>query len=238
MLGGLYMNIDIWLDFTCPFCFIGKKRFEKALNKFKHKDIVSVKYKSYLLQPYFSNDENLNCYEMLAKHKDISLDEAKKRYIDVAHMAFDDGLACDFDLAIPASTLVAHKVMKLIHDNTKQSHFIDDMYKAHFEHGEDISQLDILLKYGLKQGLDKESIEQAFLSNDIVDLIKQDINQAEQIGVRGVPFFVANQKYGMAGAQPAQAFYEMLEELYYESVPKRVSKTEFCEGEHCERRKK
>lgn len=232
------MNIDIWLDFTCPFCFIGKKRFEKALNKFKHKEIVSVQYKTYLLQPYFSNEENLNCYEMLAKHKDISLDEANKRYSDVANMAFDDGLACDFDQAIPASTVAAHKIMKLLKDGNKQSLFIDDIYQAHFENGEDISQIDVLLKYGLKQGLEKNRIEQAFLSNDNLDLIKQDIDQAEQIGVRGVPFFVANQKYGMAGAQPAQAFYEMLEELYYELTPKQVSKTEFCEGEHCERRKK
>lgn len=232
------MKIDIWLDFTCPFCYLGKKRFEQALNRFKYKKEVSITYKSYLLQPYFTNEDHLNSHEFLAKHKDISVEEAKALHTSVAQMAFDEGLLYDFEKQIPASTIQAHKIMKLFENPLEQSLFIESIYDAYFSKGEDISLLETLLKYGIKHGLEQRRIEQAYLSNDNLDLIKQDIDQASAIGVRGVPFFVANQKYGMAGAQPMMAFYEMLEELYFESRPKKVSKTEFCVGEHCERAKK
>jgi predicted DsbA family dithiol-disulfide isomerase len=237
-MGGHNMHIDIWLDFTCPFCYLGKVRFEQALKKFKYRKDVTITYKSYLLQPYFTNEENLNSHEFLAKHKDISVEEAINLHQSVAQMAFEDGLLYDFEKQIPASTIQAHKMMKLFDNSDDQSAFIGAIYEAYFSKGEDISLLEVLLKYGLKYGLDQRRIEQAYLSNDNLDLIKQDIDQANLIGVRGVPFFVANQKYGMAGAQPMLAFYEMLEELYYESRPKKVSKTEFCVGEHCERAKK
>ena len=230
------MHIDIWLDFSCPFCYIGKKRFEKALKTFKYQKEVTVSYKSYLLHPYMTIEKGFTSAEMLSKHKDITLDEANSIQDKVTKMAFEDDIVLAFDRLVPANTLHMHKLLKMIEDVNKQTHFINDIYQAYFEYGENIESLEILSKYGTKYGVDMFKIQQAYLSNDNLDLIKQDIDHAESIGVRGVPFFVTNHKYGMAGAQPTFVFLEMLEELYYESKPKNKSKTEYCVGDHCQRK--
>lgn len=230
------MHIDIWLDFSCPFCYIGKKRFEDALKKLKKDSHVTISYKSYLLQPYITAEETQSSAEVLANHKDISVEEATNIQNRLAQMAFEDGIKMNFEDLIPTTTLFAHKILKEIHGQDQQTLFINAIYQSHFELGENIGSLEVLIKYGLLAGLTKERIIECYHSVAHNDAIQEDIIEAEKIGVKGVPFFVANHKYGLPGAQPTYVFLEMLEDLYYEERPKNHSKTEYCVGDNCNRK--
>lgn len=230
------MELEIWIDFTCPFCYIGKIRFFKALSRFKHQKDVHIVFRSYLLSPNDDNKEQLNGHAWLAKHKDVSLEQAKHMNLSVEEMAFDEGISLDFSKIIPRNTIFAHKIMKQL-KGQQQSDFVHQVFEAQFIKHLDISSLEVLTTLA-KPYLDVIKISEIYLSNTNLDLIKEDIDLSTKFGLRGVPFFVLNRKYSISGAQDALYFYDMLEELYFETRPKKPLKTEFCVGDHCERKVK
>ena len=229
------MELEIWIDFTCPFCYLGKLRFLKALNRFKYKKEVNIVFRSYLLSPNDDNLEKLNGHDWLAKHKDISLDKAKSMNLSVEDMAFNQGVLLDFNQIIPRNTLFAHKLMKQV-SGVDQLKFVSDVFEAYFIHHEDIASLEVLTKIGIKYHLDSTLISDIYGSDTHLDLVKADIDLSTKLGLRGVQFFVLNRKYSISGAQDELYFYDMLEELYYETRPKKQTKTTYCVGEHCERK--
>lgn len=231
------MKIDIWFDFTCPFCFLGKKRFDQAMKQFKHKSLLDIQYRSYILNPYFENEEKLTSHAYLAKLKDIKLEEAIQINHSIASKGFDEGLIYDFDRLIPASTIKAHQVMHLFSGHPNQSNFINDIYEAHFSSGLDISDDNVLIDFAVKQGLDADLVRNILTESCNLDLIKKDLDKGNAIKLKGVPFFLANDMYAISGAQTVYTFHELLEELYYETKPKKKSKTEVCDGDNCERKK-
>ena len=123
------MDLEIWIDYTCPFCYLGKLRFLKALNRFKYKKEVNIVFRSYLLSPNDDNLEKLNGHDWLAKHKDISLDKAKSMNLSVEDMAFNQGVLLDFNQIIPRNTLFAHKLMKQV-SGVDQLKFVSDVFEA------------------------------------------------------------------------------------------------------------
>lgn len=227
------MDIELWIDYTCPFCYLGKLRLLNALDRFKYKNEVNLIFRSYLLSPNDDNLEQLNGHAWLAKHKDISLDQAILLNSSVENMAFEEGIALDFNQIIPRNTLFAHKLMKALHGQA-QLDFVNKVYQAHFIDHEDISNIEILTKLATPY-MDVLKINEIYLSNSNLDLIKEDIDLATRFGLKGVPFFVLNRTYSISGAQDELYFYDMLEELYYETKPKKQAKTTYCVGEHCER---
>jgi predicted DsbA family dithiol-disulfide isomerase len=230
------MDLEIWIDFTCPFCYLGKIRFFKALQRFKHKQSVNITYHSYLLSPNDNNLEKLNGHQWLAKHKDISIEQATKLNLNVEEMAFDEGVSLDFNQIVPRNTIYAHKLMKQLHGQA-QIDFVDAVFNAQFKDHQDISSVDVLIELA-KPYLDPIKISEIYLSNTNLDLIKADIDLATKFGLKGVPFFVLNRKYSISGAQDELYFYDTLEELYFESKPKKPKETTYCVGDHCERKVK
>ena len=231
------MKIEVWLDFTCPFCYLAKKRLENAINDFQFGSNVEVEYKSYLINPLVTKTLAIDAHQSLAVHKDISYEEAKLIHTKIALMGFEDGIIMNFGEVKPTTSKCAHKLSKLIKDNEKKAAFIDDIYKAYFELGEDISDYKVLLKYMKKIDFTENQIKEAYQSDRYLTDIKYDNDESVSYGITGVPFFVIDQTFSLSGAQKKEAFDEMLQQVYYaniQAVKEKHSKTEFCTGDDCD----
>lgn len=221
------MKIDIWFDFICPFSYLGKKRFDKALKQFKHNKEVVVQYHNYCIAPYIHNCLDMNAHEYLAYHKDISYEEAKKIHEKLTYIFKEEGIKADFEKLIPTTSKKAHQMLKLITDVDAINAFIDHVFKAHFEDGKDIGSLPVLIEIGQKVGLKKVDIEAVYNTDMYEQEIKRDYETSKELGLTGVPAFVVNRKYYLLGGQPYSAFVELLDDMYDKE------KVEYCTDEFC-----
>jgi predicted DsbA family dithiol-disulfide isomerase len=231
------MKIEVWLDFTCPFCYIAKKRFERAVEQFEFREVVDVSYKSYLLNPLVTKTLSMDANQALALHKDISVEEAKEIHHKIALMAFEDEISINFDQVQVTSTFHAHQLLKLISNKNEQKILSNAIYKAYFEEGKDISSIPLLIELGKQVGLSSDLIKKTLTSNLKQTEIEFDNDEAISYGITGVPFFVIDQTYSLSGAQKTEAFLEMLYRVYKRTVDDRrirLSKTEYCVGDDCD----
>jgi predicted DsbA family dithiol-disulfide isomerase len=210
------MKIEIWSDIMCPFCYIGKRRFEQALDKFEGKDKVEIEWKSYLLSPEMVTDPTKNLHEFLAEHKGISVEEAKEMNGYVAKMAAETGLEYNLDKAIPANSFNAHRVLHFAAEHGKQNEAKEALFKAYFTDGKNIDDAATLVEIAGSVGLDTNKLSGAMGGEDYFQDVVMDIQEARNIGVRGVPFFVFNRKYAVSGAQETDAFLDVLKKSYGE----------------------
>lgn len=192
----------------CPFCYIGKRRFESALEKFKQP--VEVEWKSFQLNPDMRTDPSKNINQYLSEIKGWPLEEAKKVNDRVTAMAAEVGLRYDFDKAVVANSFDAHRLIQLAKKNNKGDAMEERLFKAYFTEGKNIADHNVLLDLGKEIGLDGSEVESLLASNEFSSDVNHDIDEAHEIGVRGVPFFVIDRKYGVSGAQPVEAFLEAL----------------------------
>lgn len=219
----------------CPFCYIGKRRFEEALATFEGKNDVEIEWKSFLLSPELKTDPTKNIHEYLAEHKNISLEEAKGMNDYVTNMAAQAGLTYNFDKAIPANSFNAHRFLHFAKKYGKQNEAEERLFKAYFTEGKNIDDAQTLLLLSIEMGLDANKLADAMNNGEFTNDVIADINEAQQLGVRGVPFFVFNRKYAVSGAQESEAFTQTLEKAFEEwqaSQPKTSFKT--IKGESCD----
>lgn len=205
------MKVEIWSDVMCPFCYIGKRRFEEALAGFKHADEVQITWKSYQLNPTLVTDPSINIHQYLADAKGWQLDYAKQVNQQVTEMAEGVGLTYDFDRAIVANSFDAHRFSHLAKQHGLGDAAEEALFKAYFTEGKNIADHEMLVELGTGIGLDAEEVRQALSKDDFADDVKQDIEEARQLGIRGVPFFVFNEKYAVSGAQATEVFLQTLE---------------------------
>lgn len=210
------MKIEIWSDIMCPFCYIGKRRFDAAMAQFANKDKVEVIWKSYMLSPDLQTDPSKNINEMLAEHKGIPVEEAAEMNAYVTKMAAETGLTYNFDTAIPANTFNAHRFIHFAADYGKAAEAEEKLFAAYFTEGRNIDDATTLVEIAIELGLDTDKLAHAMSSQGYVQEVVADITDAQNIGVRGVPFFVFNRKYAISGAQPTEAFLETLEKVFAE----------------------
>src|SRR5690554_5023382 len=210
------MKIEIWSDVMCPFCYIGKKRFDTALEKFPHKDEVDVEWKSYQLNPHLTSQTDKSIYEYLAEHKGISIEEARSLNEHVTAMAAEVGLKYKMDQAVVANSFMAHRMTHFAKTKGKQSELEELLFKSYFTEGKNIDDLDTLLQLGEEIGLDKNELKSILESNQFAEDVQKDIYEAHQVGLKGVPFFVYNNQYGISGAQPKELFEQTLQQAYNE----------------------
>lgn len=226
------MKIEIWSDIMCPFCYIGKRRFEAALAQFEHKDAMEVEWKSYLLSPDLQTSPDKSMHQFLAEHKGVSIDEAKQMHAYVADMAAKSGLVYDFDKAIPANSFNAHRFLYFAKVHGKQDEAEEKLFSAYFTEGKNIDDAQTIMAIGETLGLDTTALANAMGSDAFVNDVIADVQEAQQIGVRGVPFFVFNRKYAISGAQESNAFLQTLEKAYseFQGSPK----LDVMEGDSCD----
>jgi predicted DsbA family dithiol-disulfide isomerase len=204
------MKVEIWSDVMCPFCYIGKRRFEKALAQFEGKENVSVVWKSYQLNPALKTDPNQNTIEHLAATKGWDMEYTRKTTDHVTQMAKELGLSYHFDKAIVANSFNAHQLIHLAKKNGLQNECKEALLAAYFTQGKNIDDFDTLVQIGIAVGMEEKEIKEALQNNTYKSAVQDDIYEAIQIGVKGVPFFVFDEKYAISGAQETETFLAAL----------------------------
>lgn len=211
------MKIEIWSDVMCPFCYIGKRRFENALARFPHKDAVQVEWKSFQLDPSIQSQPGKNINQYLAERKGWSLEQARQLNRQVTETAASVGLHYDFDKAVVANSFDAHRFAHLAAGQGLGDAAEEALFKAYFTEGRDVSDHNILAQLGLEIGLDPVQVKQALDGDAYASDVRQDIAEAESLGARGVPFFVLDRKYAVSGAQSEETFTQALQQAFAES---------------------
>jgi len=218
----------------CPFCYIGKRRFEAALEEFGHKNEIEVEWKSFQLNPDLKTDPNININEYLAERKGITPDHARQMNDYVTSMAAEVGLNYDFDKAIVANSFNAHRLSHLAKKHDLGEAAEEALFKAYFTEGKNIDDKQTLTDIGVFLGLDPEEIKQTLDTDAFADEVKHDVAEAQYLGVQGVPFFVMDRKYGVSGAQAVNVFTQSLERSFAEWQQENPKpKLTVIEGESC-----
>ena len=216
------------------FCYIGKRRFEDALQQFEHKDKIEVEWKSFQLNPDMKTDPSININQYLADVKGWNLEYAQQMNDHVTEMAAQVGLTYDFDKAVVANSFNAHRLSHLAKKHDRGEAAEEALFKAYFTEGKNIDNSNTLTELGVSLGLNASEVKQTLDSNDFSDAVKRDIAEAQYLGIRGVPFFVMNNKYGVSGAQAVPVFSETLEKSFAEWQQENSQpKLTIIEGESC-----
>lgn len=195
----------------CPFCYIGKRKFEAGLARFAHKDEVNIIWKSFQLQPDAQSEPGKSTVQHLAEAKGISVDEARRMTDHVTSLAREVGLEYHMDNAVIANSFDAHRLIHLAHQHGLGNAAKESLLRAYFTEGRDTADHATLQELGRSIGLDAAETAQMLASDQFAEAVDRDVYEARQVGVRGVPFFVINRKYAISGAQQPDTFLGALE---------------------------
>lgn len=208
------MKVNIWSDIRCPFCYIGKRKFEKALEKFADKDKVEVVWRSFQLDPNLETKPGINAVDHIAAIKGISKKDAEAMHDHVTGAAKEVGLEFNFEKAVVANSFNAHRLIQLAKTKGLGNEAEEQLFKAHFTEGKNIDNGEVLTQTGIAIGLDEKEVQAMLSSDAFAGAVKQDEQEAHAIGVRGVPFFVFNDRYAVSGAQPPDTFLQALQQSW------------------------
>lgn len=210
------MKIEIWSDYVCPFCYIGKRHLEQAIQEAGLQEKVEVVYKAYELDPNAPATSDKSMRTVLEEKYKIASEEAKAMTDNVAEQAKAVGLAYDFDKMTRANTFQAHRLAKFAEEEGLGQEMTERLLHAYFIEGKKIGAFETLLALAEEVGLSAERTQEMLHSEAFNDEVKKDIQEAGQIGVQGVPFFVIDRKYALSGAQPVATFVEALQKAVAE----------------------
>ena len=213
------MKIEIWSDVACPWCYIGKRRFEAALAEFPHRDAVEVQWRSYQLDPSLPEHYDGTELDYLSTRKGMAPEQVSQMFDHVAAQARGEGLDYRFDAVVVANSFTAHRLIHLAARHGKQDAAKERLLSDHFEHGQDIGSRDYLTGLGGELGLDAGAVAELFTSDKYADDVRQDFAEARALGISGVPFFVIDRKFGLSGAQPSATFSMALERAWQDAHP-------------------
>ncbi|XBH20969.1 DsbA family oxidoreductase [Jonesiaceae bacterium BS-20] len=206
------LTVDIWSDIACPWCYIGKRKFEAGLANFSGKDAVTVEYHSFELAPDTPVDFEGSEVDFLAKHKGLPVAQVEQMLDQVTQVAASVGLDYQFDHLKHTKTLKAHEILHFAKAHGKQIELKERLLKAYFTEGQHVGKQDVLVALAAEVGLDAEQAALALADGTYANEVQADIDQARAYGINGVPFFVINNKYGISGTQDPRAFTQALEQ--------------------------
>ncbi len=204
------MKVEIWSDIMCPFCYIGHRSFQAALKQLPEPSAVKVEWKSYQLMPDLNVEPGVSMTEFLSSEKGWSPSQVEQMHARVAQMGAEVGISFNFDQVIPANTLKAHQLLHLAQLEGKQNEAAEVLFRSYFVDGKNIADTQTLLALGEEVGLDSTALSQALATDALNERVQSDIYEAQQIGVRGVPFFLINGEKAISGAQPTEVFQQAL----------------------------
>lgn len=217
------MRIDIWSDIAYPWCYIGLTRFDRVLAEFPHADGVNVTLHSFQLDPTLPESYDGTETSYLAQTKRLPEAQVREMFSHVRSAAAPEKLDLDFDTVKVANSRKAHRVLHAAQEADESGRTAwtlkTALLRAHFTEGETISDTDTLVRLAVAAGLDEDVARDA-VDSDLLDLeVAADIQEAAAYGIRGVPFFVFEEKYGISGAQPAEVFEGALAQVWDELHP-------------------
>lgn len=210
------MKIEIWSDYACPFCYIGKHRFEKALQNFPEREHITVEFKSFQLDPNAPYYDGEDYYESLAK-KFGSVEQAKQMTENVEQFAKSVNIDLQFAKVKPTNTYRAHRLAKYALEYNKNVEITEMLFEAHFTDSKDIGDIDTLITLATEVGLNGEKVR-SLLEDDtaFADEVNVDLGEANQFNITGVPFFVLDRKFALSGAQEIETFQQALQQAWDE----------------------
>ena len=234
------MKVEIWSDVVCPWCYVGKRRFEAALARFDHRDDVEVTWRSFELDPTSapSGTETGGQAAKLGAKYGVSTDEAQSILDSMTATAAAEGLDFRFDIARHGNSFDAHRLLHLALEHGRQDELKERLDRATFSEGSPTSDHDALRGLAIEIGLPAAEVDAVLASDRYADAVRADEAQARAYGISGVPFFVIDGKYGISGAQPADVVLQSLEQAWSERSPLTMVTTDNsapgCEGDACD----
>ena len=231
------MKVEIWSDIACPFCYIGKHHFEKALKQLSFRDSIEVEWKSFELDPYAQLDYEDDLYTLLANKYGQSREWAINSAEHMRQRGKEIGLVFNFDDTKSTNTFNAHRLIHLAKSKGLQLEAEEALFEAYFRDGKHIGKPDVLKEIGKKLGLDKEELRSLFGSEAFSEDVSNDEMESHKLGIRAVPYFVIDRKYGISGAQPVEHFVQVFNKIHDEQVAQMKENDEadnVCSVEGCD----
>ncbi|WP_379808082.1 DsbA family oxidoreductase [Flavobacterium ardleyense] len=229
------MKIEIWSDVMCPFCYIGKRNLENALEQFTESKEIEVVWKSYQLDAEMPQVAEESYIDYLVQRKRMPIDQVEQMLAGVTESAKQVGLTYNLDKSVLVNSLNAHKLLQFANTKGLGNELEERLFSAFFTEGKNIADLATLSQLGKEIGLDEAALQTAFTDDNYAYRIAQDIAEARHIGVQGVPFFGLDSRYGVSGAQPPAVLLENITTAFAEwreRNPKSVLKMT-SEGPSC-----
>jgi predicted DsbA family dithiol-disulfide isomerase len=204
------MDVEIWSDIACPWCYIGKRRFEAALEQFEHRDEVNVTWRSFELDPDAPHERVGDRAERLAQKYGMTVEQAREAERNLTATAAGDGLEFRFEIARSGTTFDAHRIVHLAAEHGLQDAIKERLLRAYFSEGELVSDHATLLKLAVEVGLPEEEVAATLASDRFAADVRDDERTAAAFGIGAVPTFVVDRALGASGAQPPDALLELL----------------------------
>jgi len=211
------MKIEIWSDIACPFCYIGKRKLEKAIQRLSDSEGIVLEWKSFQLNPSLQTDPNQNTLTYLSETKGWTMEQTLKMTAQVAAMGKEEGLNFNFEKTAVANTKRSHRLLHLAKGFNCQNELKEQLFKAYFEEGQNVDDVETLLQCAEHVGIPRAEAINVLDTQAFEEEIDQDVYESRLIGVQGVPFFVFDRKYGISGAQPDEVFDQTLQQALQES---------------------
>ncbi|CAN5756955.1 protein disulfide isomerase FrnE [soil metagenome] len=230
------MKIEIWSDIACPWCYVGKRRFERALADFPHGADVEVVWRSFELDSSAPQRQQGRQAELLARKYGVPLDRAEAMNANMTAEAKKEGLDFHFERVQVGNTFDAHRLIHFADGHGKRGEMVERLFRAYLTDGEALGDRDVLVRLAADIGLDSNSVRSALMGNAFADAVRADQERARMFGIRGVPFFAIDEKYGISGAQPPAAVLEVLEQAWNDAGAEAVAGTaaaDGCDDESC-----
>lgn len=210
------LRVDIWSDIACPWCYIGKRRFEAGVAEFNRQNPeidIEVESHSFELAPDTPDNYEGSEIDFLTKHKGMPRDQVEQMLEQMTKMAELEGIEFNFDKLRHANTSRAHRVLHLAKSQGLQAEMQDRLFRAYFSEGRQVSDVETLAELGEEVGLDADEVRDAYNDETFEDAVERDITRARMLGVNGVPYFLFEEKYAVSGAQSADTFANVLEQV-------------------------
>jgi predicted DsbA family dithiol-disulfide isomerase len=208
------MQVEIWADVVCPWCYLGQRHLEQALERFPHRDEVAVVYRSFELDPSAPPGVTTPTVEALARKYGMSLEQAHDAQRRMEQRAAQDGLTFHMDGLRSGNTRDAHRLLHLARDRGRQAELAERLYRGYFTDQASVFDHSSLAGLAAGVGLDRDEVAAVLAGDDYGQAVDADGEMARAFGATGVPFFVIDRRYGIAGAQPAELILQVLERAF------------------------
>jgi predicted DsbA family dithiol-disulfide isomerase len=211
------MKIEIWSDIACPWCYVGKRRFESALAQFEHADDVEVVWRSFELDPNAPRLREGSQHEHLAEKYGMPVERARAMNERMTSEGKKEGIEFDFDRVRMGNTFDAHRLVHLAAESGRAAAMKERLMRAYFTEGESLADSDTLVRLGAEAGLDADRVREVVGSDAYATDVRADEQRARALGITGVPFFAIDERYGVSGAQPAEVLLGAVRQAYEET---------------------
>jgi predicted DsbA family dithiol-disulfide isomerase len=215
----LHVKVEIWSDVVCPWCAIGKRRFEKALAQFAHRDEVEVSFHSFELDSEAPREQEGDLADHLATKYGLTRERAEDMHRQMTETAAAEGWDFHFERARRGNTFDAHRVLHLAAERGMQDAVKERVLRGYFEEGAAVSDHATLVGLAAEAGLDADEVQAVLASDRYAEAVRADQRQAQAYGITAVPFFVVDRRYGVAGAQPPEALLQVLDTAWAQAHP-------------------